>query len=64
MIRAVDVATGGFAYNSVRVGGVDIVGAINAAGQTVDPRTVNGRLTQSGAGVIVAQRLTRSSTTA
>lgn len=61
VIRAVDVAAGGFGYRSIRAGGVDIVGAINAAGQTVDLRTVNGRLTQSGAGLIVAQRLTGSS---
>jgi filamentous hemagglutinin family protein len=57
-IRAVDVATGGFAYRSVRVGGVEIAGAVNAAGQTVDLRAENGPLTQSGAGIIVARRLT------
>ncbi len=59
-LRAVDVASGGFAYRSVRVGGVEIVGAINAAGQAVDLRADNGPLTQSGAGIIVAGRLTGS----
>lgn len=58
MIRAVDVASGGFAYRSVRFGGVEIVGAVNATGQTVNLRTENGALTQSGAGAIVAGRLT------
>jgi hypothetical protein len=61
MIRAVDVSSGGFAYRSVRVGGVEIVGALNAAGQTVELRAENGPLTQSGAGIIVAGRLTGSS---
>ncbi len=62
-LRDITTDTGGFAYRSARTGGVSIVGTIDAAGQTVDLRTANGALTQSGAGRILAQRLTGSSDT-
>ncbi len=60
-LRNVDVAAGGFAYRSIRVGGVSIVGTLSAVGQTVDLRIENGGLGQPGAGLIVAGRLTGSS---